>query len=105
MIDRREVMLKAWADYRSIRANYSPEEIARRGIDASFAASLRFAWKICKEAAVKVAAEMKEAMSPNAPAIRAIRKAIDELQFKGVKHNIAIERRALESRLATLLNA
>lgn len=105
MIDRREVMLKAWADYRSIRANYSPEEIARRGIDASFAASLRYAWKIVKQAAARVAAEQKEAANPNAPAIRAIRKAIEELKFKSFRYDIAAERCVLETKLSTFLNA
>lgn len=105
MIDRREVMLKAWEDYRAIRANYSDEEIARCGIDASFAASLRFAWKIVKQAAANVAREMAEAAllnGPNGPAIRRIKQAIQELQYKGFKHNIAAERAVLEERLAIL---
>ena len=101
MIDRREVMLKAWADYRSICANYTPEQIAARG-GHSFADSLRYAWKIVKQAAANIARELKEAMHPNAPAIRAIKAAIADMQYKGFKHNIAAERQRLEARLSAL---
>lgn len=102
LISKSEVMKKAWENYRSMKA-YSAEKLASYGFDGSFAESLRWAWNICKQAAARVAAEMMEGMSPNAPAIRAIKHAIAELSFKGFRHNIAAERRSLETRLAALL--
>lgn len=88
MIDRREMMLKAWWEYRAIRERYTADQTANLGFAASFAACLRYAWKFVKQVAAKVAEEMKVAMHPNAPAIRAIRKAIEDLQYKGFRHNI-----------------
>jgi hypothetical protein len=101
LVSKRDVMIRAWENFRSMRAR-SAEQLAAYGFDGSFAESLRWAWKIEKLAAARVAAEMKEAKSPNAPAIRAIKAAIADLQYKGFKHNIASERHVLETQLAAL---
>ena len=106
MISKSEVMLRAWEDWRAIRANYSPEEIARRHIDISFAASLRFAWRVAKQAAARVAADRKQSEllnGPDGPAMRAIRHAVDQLKYKSFRHDIRAERAMLEAELAVVM--
>jgi len=105
MIDRREIMNTAWAIFRDARARYGAWQLVNRE-DGTFAGCLRQAWRIVKAATARVVARMQEeaAMNgPNGPAIRAIKHAISELQFKGFRHNIASERRVLEAQLSALV--
>lgn len=107
MFDRREIMNAAWAIFRDARARYGAWQLVNRE-DGTFAGCLRQAWRIVKTATARVVARMKEeaAMNgPNGPAIRAIKHAIAELQFKGFRHNITAERKALEAQLASLVTA
>jgi hypothetical protein len=107
MLDRREIMNTAWAIFRDSRARYGAWQLVNRE-DGTFAGCLRQAWRIVKAATARVVARMREesAMNrPNGPAIRAIKQAITELQFKSFRHNIAAERKSLEARLASLITA
>jgi hypothetical protein len=107
MLDRREIMNTAWTIFRDARARYGAWQLVNRE-DGTFAGCLRQAWRIVKAATVRVVARMREeaAMNgPNGPAIRAIKHAISELQFKSFRHNIAAERKSLEARLASLITA
>jgi hypothetical protein len=107
MIDRREIMNTAWTIFREARARYGAWQLVNRE-EGTFAGCLRQAWRIVKAATARVVARMKEEAAmdgPNGPAIRAIKHAISELQFKSFRHNIAAERKSLEARLASLITA
>ena len=109
MINRSELFKDAWAIYRKAnrfaRAPWLPVPE-----EATFARALHEAWRIHKNAAARVAAalaarakEQAALAGPNGEAIRRVKQAIDELSYKGFRHNIAAEREALKARLSALV--
>ena len=100
MINRQAIMAAAWTEFRSKPSWWQVGSLRRK----RFAAALRKAWawakfnaECARKDAARKAAEARRVV--DTPAVLAIRKAIDELQFKSFRYDIARERMALEANL------
>ena len=114
ILSKSEIMKTAWAAFRKTPSWWQTGDLRAK----TFANELRKAWahaKFYAAAAVKDAArkaeeaareaQMNEAIVRNARAITAVRRAIDDLQFKSFRYDIAAERKVLETKLAGLMAA
>lgn len=110
MLNKSEILKAAWAAFRKTPSWWQVGALRAK----TFADALRKAWARAKfdedcrrknaETAARKAEEARRAEA-NAPAIRAIKAAIANLEFKPFGHNIAAERRVLEAKLAGLMAA
>lgn len=110
MIDKSEIMKKAWATFRKTPSWWQRGELRAK----TFSDALRKAWawakfnEDCRRKSAETEARKAEESrlaEVHAPAIRAIKASIADLEFKPFGHNIAAERRVLENKLARLMAA
>jgi len=106
MLSKSEILKAAWAEFRKSPSWWQVGSLRSK----TFAAALRKAWAWAKfnaECARKDAVRKAEKArrTVDAPAVLAIRKAIDELQFKSFRYDIARERMALEAKLVAQIAA
>ena len=105
-LNRQDIMRQAWATFRSKPSWWQTGSLRSK----TFSDALRKAWawakfnaECARKDAVRKAEEARRVV--DAPAVLAIRKAIDELQFKSFRYDITAERRELETKLAAQMAA
>lgn len=105
-LNRQAIMAAAWAEFRKSPTWWQTGSLRSK----TFSDALRKAWawakfnaECARKDAVRKAEEARRVV--DAPAVLAIRKAIDELQFKSFRYDIARERMALEAKHDALIAA
>lgn len=107
MFSKTQIMKDAWQRYRDMRVRYGAWQIERGIVDASFSACLKMAWNSAKNAAAAVARKVKmekALVGPNAPTLKALLAALENVQYSSFRTNAREQRVAIQARIDALVS-